>query len=63
MKLSALHQGLIRKGLITENGALTTVGVELLVFLDSKEEKKFVKKKASISDFETWYKTFPGTDT
>ena len=63
MKLKALEQGLIRKGLITEQGALTTIGVELLVFLDSKEEKKFVKKKSSTTDFEQWYKEFPGTDT
>ena len=63
MKISALHQGLIRKGLITEEGALTTIGIELLVFLDSKEEKKFIKKKVSITEFEEWYKTFPGTDT
>lgn len=63
MKLNAIHQGLIRKGLITEEGALTTIGVELLVFLDSKEEKKFVKKKSSTTDFEEWYKAFPGTDT
>ena len=63
MKLKALEQGLIRKGLITEEGALTTIGVELLVFLDSKEEKKFVKKKSSTTDFEQWYKAFPGTDT
>jgi plastocyanin domain-containing protein len=63
MKLKALEQGLIRKGLITEEGALTTIGVELLVFLDSKEEKKFVKKKSSTTDFEQWYKEFPGTDT
>jgi len=49
--------------LITDNGALTTIGVELLVFLDSKEETKLVKRKSATSDFELWYKTFPGTDT
>jgi hypothetical protein len=63
LKISAIHQGLIRKGLITDNGALTTIGVELLVFLDTKEQTKLVKKKSITSDFELWYKTFPGTDT
>jgi len=63
LKISAIHQGLIRKGLITDNGALTTIGVELLVFLDTKEQTKLVKKKSTTSDFEEWYKTFPGTDT
>lgn len=63
IKISAIEQGLIRKGLITYNGALTTIGVELLLFLDSKEETKLVKRKSATSDFEEWYKTFPGTDT
>lgn len=63
IKISAIEQGLIRKGLITYNGALTTIGVELLLFLDSKEETKLVKRKSATSDFELWYKTFPGTDT
>jgi hypothetical protein len=63
LKISAIHQGLVRKGLITDNGALTTIGVELLVFLDTKEQTKLVKKKSITSDFEEWYKVFPGTDT
>jgi hypothetical protein len=63
LKISAIHQGLVRKGLITDNGALTTIGVELLIFLDTKEQTKLVKKKSITSDFEEWYKTFPGTDT
>jgi hypothetical protein len=63
IKISAIEQGLIRKGLITYNGVLTTIGVELLLFLDSKEETKLVKRKSATSDFELWYKTFPGTDT
>ena len=63
LKISAIHQGLVRKGLITDNGALTTIGVELLVFLDTKEQTKLVKKKSTTSDFELWWKAFPGTDT
>jgi hypothetical protein len=63
LKISAIHQGLVRKGLITDNGALTTIGVELLIFLDTKEKTKLVKKKSTTSDFELWWKAFPGTDT
>jgi hypothetical protein len=64
VKISVLHQSLIRKGLITENGEkLTTIGENLLNYVETEEEIKFVKKKLSISDFDAWWKTFPGTDT
>lgn len=63
MKINALHQGLVRKGLITEDGKLTVNGTELLVFLDTKEKSKFVKTKPKNTDFEEWWKTYPGTDT
>lgn len=63
-KIAALYQSLIRKGLITENGSkLTTMGTELLVFLESKEQRKIEKKKVDVSMFEEWWKAFPGTDT
>lgn len=63
LKIDAIHQGLARKGLITDNGALTTIGIELLVFLDSKEETKLVKRKSATSDFELWWNTYRSTDT
>lgn len=62
MKIKALEQGLIRKGLITETGALTTIGLELLVFLDTKNKTKLAKRKDISSDFDMWYDSFPGTD-
>jgi hypothetical protein len=62
MKIAGLQQGLIRKGLITDDGKITTHGVELLLFLESKGQKKIIKKKTT-TEFEQWYKTFPGTDT
>ena len=63
-KFSALKQSLIRKGLICENeDKLTLLGQELLVFVDSKEEKKFVKKKVDILGFEAWWLAFPSLDT
>ena len=62
-KIAALKQSLIRKGLITETeDKLTTLGVELLVFIDSKESKKIEKKKIDGYKFEEWWKEFPGTN-
>ncbi len=62
-KIAALVQSLNRKGLITDDGSkLTTVGLELLVFMDSKESKKIDKKKVDVSKFNEWWKVFPGTN-
>lgn len=63
MKVSALHQGLIRKGLITNEDELTIHGKELLAFLETKGDKKFIKKKPASEDFLKWYNAYPGTDT
>jgi len=62
-KVCALLQGLVRKGLITEQHKLTLQGKEILSFLETEGEAKIVKKKASSSEFEEWWKAFPGTDT
>jgi len=62
-KIAALYYSLKRKGLIAETeDKLTTMGVELLVFMDSKEPKKIEKKKVDSSKFEEWWKEFPGTN-
>jgi len=63
VKIGALHQSLVRKGLISENDVITTVGQELLDFMETKEFKKLPKKKNTNTEFEDWWKTFPGTDT
>ena len=63
-KIANLHQTLIRKGLISETeNKITTMGTELLVFIESKEEKKIIKRKPATSDFEKWWAAYPGTDT
>ncbi len=62
VKISMVHSSLLRKGLITEESKLTTMGTELLVFMDSKEERKIVKNKKSTTVFEEWWSAFPGTD-
>jgi hypothetical protein len=64
MKIAALLSGLIRKGLISEHDEkITLLGKELLLFIDSKEEKKIVKQKPATTEFNDWWLTYPGTDT
>lgn len=64
VKMSTIYQSLIRKGLITDNGEkLTTIGKELLTFIDTEDKIKIIKKKSSVDDFDEWWKSFPGTDT
>lgn len=64
-KLEVLYQGVMRKGLITEEDKLTVPGEELLRFAESEDEdeKPLVKKKQSLEAFEMWWKAYPGTDT
>jgi len=62
IKIEALYQTLVRKGLITEKG-LTLTGKELLKFINIKEPTVRIQKKVDItSEFEEWWKAFPGTD-
>ena len=63
-KVAILHQSLVRKGLLfeTEN-KLTTIGKELLIFINSKDSKKIVKPKVASSEFDLWWSEFPGTDS
>ena len=62
-RVCALLQSLVRKGLITEEHKLTLQGTEILSFMESEGEAKIVKKKAPSTEFESWWKAFPGTDT
>lgn len=63
MKIAALHQSLVRKGLITETeDKLTTLGIDLLKFIKSEESTKIIKKKPATTEFEEWWKEYPGTD-
>jgi hypothetical protein len=64
IKINTIHQSLIRKGLITDDGSeLTLIGKELLEFIETPMVNKFVKKKPDVTDFENWWKAFPGTDS
>ena len=65
MRLSAIYQSLIRKGLVAKDEhQLTTVGKDLLEFIgEDKTNNKFVKRKPKATAFEEWWKLYPGTDT
>ena len=64
MKIAALYQSLIRKGLITKDEEkLTTVGKSLLEYVRNSEDNKIVKRKPITTDFEEWWKNYPTTDT
>lgn len=66
-KMKALHQGIYRKGLITEDGKITLRGRELLKYVNETETQPVAQpiKKIKIpkEDFESWWKVYPGTDT
>jgi len=63
MKISALYQTLIRKGLITSEDRLTIPGKDLLKFINDEKEIKIIKRKPTSTDFEEWWKEYPGTDS
>lgn len=64
MKIGSLYQSLVRKGLITEtDDKLTVLGKDLLEFVGTKDSTKIIKRKPATTDFEEWYKSYPGTDT
>jgi hypothetical protein len=65
MKIAHLNATLIRKGLITQDEEkLTTVGKDLLKFVDNTtSEKKIIKRKPVTTDFEEWWKNYPATDS
>ena len=63
MKIDSVYQSLIRKALITKDDEkLTTIGKDLLEFMNAKSDTKIIKRKPATTDFEEWWKTYPGTD-
>ena len=63
MKIASVYQSLIRKALITKDDEkLTLVGKDLLEFMDAKSTGRIIKRKPATTDFEEWWKTYPGTD-
>ncbi len=62
IKIDALYQSLIRKGLITDRNTISLIGQELLDFMNTKIAKTIVKKKSSTKEFDDWWEAFPSTD-
>ncbi len=62
-KLAILKQGLIRRGLISEEGRITVDGNELLQFISSPSEEKLVRKPKNDEPFDLFWKSFPGLDS
>jgi hypothetical protein len=63
MKIGSVYHSLIRKGLITTDDKLTTAGRDLLQFMNTKGGARIIKKRPATTDFEEWWKTYPGTDS
>ena len=64
MKVASVYHSLVRKGLITPGDEkLTLVGRDLLEFMNSKSTGKIIRRKPPTTDFEEWWKTYPGTDS
>lgn len=64
MKIDSVYQSLIRKGLITKDDEkLTLIGKDLLEFINAKSSGKIIRRKPATTDFEEWWKTYPGTDS
>src|SRR5678816_4017685 len=59
IKIEALHIGLIRKGLLNDQGTLTLLGHELLDFLDTNISTKLVRKQPSTQEFKDWWDVYP----
>lgn len=63
VRVCNLFQTLERKGLIGTDQKLTLQGKELLSFMETEGPAKIEKKKPASTEFEEWWKAYPGTDT
>jgi len=63
VKIDIMRATLERKGLLTEEGKITTIGQELLLFMETKIAGKIVRKKVDGDVFEEWWKEYPSMDT
>lgn len=64
MKIASVYHSLIRKALITpDDEKITTLGRDLLDFMNTKSSGRIIRRKPASTDFEEWWKTYPGTDS
>jgi hypothetical protein len=63
-RLEAICQSIYRKGLVSDHYKLTKTGKTLLEFMDSRAETSKILKKLeeSSTEFDRWWKAYPGTD-
>ena len=62
-RIKLVFTSLIRKNLVTESGdKVTTLGDEILEFMDTKLNSKLPKKEAS-PEFNKWWEAYPPTDS
>jgi hypothetical protein len=62
-RISAIFSSLIRKGLVSDSTSkLTIIGTELLNYIESEEQVKFIKTKPKDEDFNEFWNSYPGTD-
>ncbi len=62
-KIPILHQTLIRKGYLSEEGKITLEGKSIVDFVNSEDKVKLVRKKNSSEPIDKFWEVFPGTDT
>ena len=58
-----IRSAMLRKALITEDRKITLLGKDLLAFMSSTKRGRIEKKKVLSTEFDEWWKVFPGTDT
>lgn len=63
VKIDIMRATLERKGLLTEEGKITTIGQELLLFMETKIAGKIIRKKVDDSLFSQFWENYPKTDT
>lgn len=63
VKIHAIYNALIRKGLITRSDDVTLIGEELLNFINSNEKDvTLIKKVNKVGDFDLWWSVFPANN-
>jgi hypothetical protein len=63
VKLENLKITLVRKGLITDENKITLEGKQVLDFVSSPSEIKFVKNNKKDDSFDLWWAKYPATDS
>ena len=63
LRVKAIFDTLVRKGLCTKNGRVTLLGQDILDFLDDDNLTTIPTKQLDHKGFDDWWKAYPGTNT